>query len=442
MPRTPHFQSDFTAAELLHRRARVAAAVGGNAHVFLAGAPESPGFDPFRQTNDFYYLTGVEVPHAYLLFSSAEPAGTLYLPPRDAKHEASDGPVLSDEDGPFARHAIGAADVRPLSALPADLAALRGRLFMPRDPAEGPRMCQDTLRHQRKAIDADPLDREPSREMRLRQRLAALNRDVEILDLSPILRRQRFLKSPAETDLMRRTGRVTADGIVAAMRATRPGVLEYQLAAAAEHVFCTSGSRPGGGYRPIVAAGDNAFLMHYWRNDAPLKDGQLVLMDYAPDINNYTSDIGRMWPVSGTFDPTQRRLYSFVVDYHRLLLESLRPGRLPEDVLAEAAARMRPRLQSDPFPDAAHHAAAERLLESKRPLSHGVGMAVHEAEPYFGRPLEIGTVIAVDPELLIPEQRLYVRCEDTVAVTPTGFETLTAAAPLDVDEIERCLRNR
>src|SRR5687767_10679109 len=108
------FQKDFTAVELLARRDAVMVAMGGGLAV-VAAATEVPGFDPIRQSNDSYYLTGVEVPHAYLTMDASRGHCVLYLPPRDEKHEASDGPSLCAEDGQLVLERTGINEVRPVS---------------------------------------------------------------------------------------------------------------------------------------------------------------------------------------------------------------------------------------------------------------------------------------------------------------------------------------
>jgi Xaa-Pro aminopeptidase len=164
----------------------------------------------------------------------------------------------------------------------------------------------------------------------------------------------------------------------------------------------------------------------------------MVLFDYAPDLGNYTNDIGRMWPVNGKFNPEQREVYGFVVEYHKVLLSLIRAGRMADDVLREAAERMKTRPWN--FSTELFHQGAMKLLESKRPLSHGVGMAVHEADAWRERPMEEGLVFAVDPEFVVPELKLYVRCEDTVVVTREGCENLTSDAPVEIDLIEAVMR--
>jgi Xaa-Pro aminopeptidase len=435
----PRFQSDFTAEEFASRRRNLTRAMGGpRPRALLPGAPTVPEFDAFRQSNDFYYLCGVEVPHAYLLLDADRGTATLYLPPRDAKHERNEGPTLCAEDGEVLRKWTAVDDVRPLAALPEDLrtAAL---LYLPHAPAEGARMCRDTLAFRQKQVDADPLNGRPSAEAHLIRRVRELCPSAEIRDLSPLLAELRLVKSPLEVAVLRRAGRLTAQALTEAMRGTRPGVMEYELGAVADYVFLVNGAK-GAGYRAIIAGGANAWHAHYYRNDCPLAHGDLVLMDYAPDVANYTSDIGRMWPANGAYAPWQRELYGLVVEYHKALLALIRPGVLPETIMQEAADRMRPVIEQWRFSKPEYRQGALALLDFKGHLSHAVGMAVHEPCHYFGRPLEPGTVFAVDPQMWVPEEELYIRCEDTVAVTRDGCENLTALAPLDLDDVERVMR--
>jgi len=159
-------------------------------------------------------------------------------------------------------------------------------------------------------------------------------------------------------------------------------------------------------------------------------------MDYAPDVGNYTSDIGRMWPVDGRYTNRQRQLYGFVVDYHRELVTRIRPGVTAEAILADAAEAMRGRADASNFATPAYAAGAQAALTFAGHLSHPVGMAVHDVGDYRGRPLEPGLVFSVDPMIWVEEERLYVRVEDTVLVTDDGVENLTGFVPLELDDVE------
>lgn len=263
----------------------------------------------------------------------------------------------------------------------------------------------------------------------------------ELRDLSPIVDRLRLVKSPMEVELLREAARLCGLSVMEAMRSTRPGVMEYQLAALAQFIYYNGGAQ-GEGYRAIVAGGPNIWYGHYNANDQPLKDGDLVLMDYAPDYRYYTSDIGRMWPVNGTYAPWQRELYGFMVHYHEQLLARIRPGVTASAILEETAAVMLEVIERTAFSKTIYEQAVRRALTFSGHLSHPVGMSVHDVGDYKTDLLVPGLVITVDPMIWVPEERLYVRVEDTVVVTEGGIENLTGFVPRDPDAIERLMREQ
>lgn len=432
----PYYQTWFEAAEFKQRHARLYEAIGREAVAVLRGAGPVAGYEIFRQTNEFFYLTGIEVPQACLMLDGRARRAILYLPHGDAQTAAAEGAEPSAEDRDRLILLTGCDDVRGIEALEGDLRGVRV-IYTPHAAAEGWLACQDTLRQQARLIQGDPWDQRPSREAYFIGLLARRVPGAEIRDLSPLLFSLRSLKSEAELRVMRRAGELSALAVCEAMRQTRPGLFEYQLGAIADTIFVGQGAR-GGGYRPIIAAGKNIWLMHYFRNNCTLDAGELVLMDYAPDLCNYTSDMGRMWPVNGIYSPAQRELYGLVVAYHQALLAVLRPGVFPAQMLQEAAAAMEPYMRQARFSKPIYEQAARRLLASDKALSHPVGMAVHDGCAYISKtePFQPGLVFALDPQLWVPEEQLYVRVEDTVAITENGVENLTAAAPHSLDEIE------
>jgi Xaa-Pro aminopeptidase len=328
----PPFQTDFSADVFTGRRRQVISAIGSGV-ALLRGAPATGAFDLFRQFNDFYYLCGVEVPVAYLLIDGAAHRSMLFLAQRDPKHERSEGAQLAAEDADLIAALTGIDETRSLEDLPRMLGRAT-TVFLPFAPAEGRQACRDTLRYARTANGADPLAA-PAAESWLSGRVREIAPSAEIRDLSPILDGLREIKGEQELRLMARAGRLSALAVCAAMRATCPGAMEYQLAAVAEYVFLVNGAR-GDGYRPIVASGRNIWNAHYYRNNCRLAAEDLVLLDYAPDCGNYTSDIGRIWPVNGRYSPLHRELYGFVVEYHKILLRLIRPGVTTEQIVAEA----------------------------------------------------------------------------------------------------------
>jgi Xaa-Pro aminopeptidase len=175
---------------------------------------------------------------------------------------------------------------------------------------------------------------------------------------------------------------------------------------------------------------------HYFRKTDVLKDGDLVLMDYAPDYHNYTSDVTRMWPVNGKFDEAQTALYLFIEEYRNALFRHLRPGTTSDEVLDRAAADMEKYLEGKSFANEAHLKAVQNGLKFRGHFQHPVGMAVHDVGVVHHRPLEPGMVFTIDPMIWIPEERLYIRIEDIVVITEDGAENLSAFVPSSIPEIE------
>ena len=306
-----------------------------------------------RQNNEFYYLCGVETPGAYIMLDGRTRTAMLYLPRRNARLEAAEGRVLSADDAELVKRLTGVDQVQPIDAMrenwppPAararrpgaggatgDLHAVCAGRKLRGEPRRG-RAARP------RAQVADYWDQRPSKEMNfvnlLQTRLGA-----EVRDLTPILDELRSVKSPREIDLIRRASQIAALGIVEAMKATEPGVYEYHLDAAARYVFLANGARLDG-YRSITAAGmANIVNMPLLPKHGELKDGDLVLMDYAPDFRYYTSDIGRMWPVNGTFKPEQRALLGIILEYRNAIISRIRPGVTSQQVMEEARAAMEP----------------------------------------------------------------------------------------------------
>ena len=434
-----------SAEELRSRRARVAAELPPDAVALVAAAPFPDRSTQFRQTNEFFYLTGLEVPGGYVLIDGHTGATTVYLPHRDERRERVDGPGMWAEDAVDVAALSGAEAVAAVEDLPVELGRrlFRGRLtiHVPHAPAEGERGSRDTVLAATAARLSDPFRSGGTGAPSLVRSLSEAFPSAACADLTPVLDSLRLVKSESELAAIRAASVLAGRAVLEAMRSTAVGVREYELAAVAEFVFREAGAA-GGSYEAIVATGANAWHGHYIRKDAALADGELVLMDYAPDLDYYTSDIGRMWPASGTWEGWQLELYGFILRYHRALLQRLRPGVLADDVLDDAAEEMREVFDGTVWSAPEFERAALDALSFRGHLSHPVGMAVHDVGSYRGHPLEAGLVLTVDPMLWVPERRLYVRCEDTVAVVEGGIENLTGFVPLEPEEIELTMREQ
>lgn len=439
----PLFTDVFPKEEFSARRARVMDRIG-DAVVVIQGATETVAYEKFRQGNQFFYLTGVEVPRAILTIDGKARTSTLYLLPRNERMERSEGPLLSPGDE--AVRLTGIERVLPRDDFSAAAKRLAGRVVY--TPFRGETRSAGTPDREAAhaaARKADPWDGQPSREQWFMSKLREQAPGIELRDLDPILDAMRLIKSTREIAVVREATRIAGLGIMEAMRSASPGMYEYELQAIADYVFRRHNAQ-GVGYFALVAAGANAAWPHYHASQARTRAGDLVLFDYAPDYKYYTSDVTRMFPIGGRFTPEQRELYTIYLRLYQALMTCIRPGR-PADILKDAVGKMDGVMASFTFTNPKHREAAARFVDGYRrrasgtgrgSLGHMVGMEVHDVTVPFDA-LVPGMVFTIEPALTIPDERVYVRLEDVILITPSGYENLSAFVPAEIAGIEKLM---
>lgn len=441
----PWYQTDFPPEEFKARWEKAFERIGDRAVAVLQGVAQTNGFIMPRQGNDFYYLCGIETPHAYLLLDGREKKATLYLPPRNARLESAEGKVLSADDAALVKQLTGVDEVMSTEAMRGDFLRTSSgpgsapqTIYTPFSPAEGNSQSRYELAAANLAVLNDYWDGRLSRESRFIELLRTRFPRAGIQDLTPILDTMRSVKSPREVALIRRASQIAGLGIMEAIRSTKPGLCEYHLDAAARYVFLVNGARLEG-YRSIVAAGvPNIWNMHYYRDMSALQDGDMVLMDFAPDYHYYVSDITRMWPINGKYNAWQRELLGFVLEYRNAIMKQIRPGVTTAQILEQAKAAMEPVFAGWRFSKPVYEKAARNLVNrGGGVLSHPVGMAVHDDGRYDQGPLQPGQVFSIDPQLRVPEENLYIRYEDVITVTESGMENFTSFLPSELGELEK-----
>jgi Xaa-Pro aminopeptidase len=438
------FQSDFEWAEFKDRRNKILDSIGPNSIALIQGALSVTSFEVFRQTNELYYLTGLEIPHAYLLLNGRNKSASLYLPHRDERRERGEGKTLSAEDSHLLIETTEIDDVQPLEALSTALSRLSIHypvpvVYTPHSPGEGKAGSRDELVNGLARISNDPWANAHSKEVDLIQNLKLRFSQFEVRDLSPMLDEMRLIKSPREIDLIRKASEIAGVGLMEAIKSTQPNLLEYQLAAISRFYYLMNGAKYEG-YSAIVGGGKNAWHGHYFHNKDTLKSGELVLMDYAPDYHYYTSDVTRIWPVNGKFTQGQRELYGVIVSFYKELSKRIRPGVSAQQITDETSMALRPIIEKMSFSKPIYRKAAEGALTFKGALSHPVGMAVHDVGNYKKGLLEPGMVFSIDPMIWVPEEKLYIRIEDVGVVTDSGFENFSSFVPFEIDEIEKLMK--
>jgi len=396
--------------------------------IVLFGEAMAPGGSHVRQDNDFFYLTGLDDVGAVLVMVPKTGSAYLFLPAQTPREKMIEGPNLLED--PVGAKTARVTAVHPVTYLDEFLARngdAQGATFhvrlSPRDTIDNARSETDLFYARRSRLhynDALPLDY--ARIAKLRERYPR----YAFTDVTPLVDEMRIVKTPAEIEILRRNGAISAEGVRQAMLATRAGGFEYELEGAAMGTVIARGAT-GAAYAPIVGSGPNTCIWHYADNARQMANGDLVLMDFGADVDHLAMDITRTWPVSGAFTAEQRRVYQAVLEVEKACIEAYRPGATAETVRAHVADVLK-RKGIDP----------QGLTGG---FGHGVGLATHDVGP-IGPVLREGMVFAIEPALYFPEKNLGVRIEDTVLITKDGCEVLTRGVPKEIDEVESLLAKR
>jgi Xaa-Pro aminopeptidase len=390
----------------------------------------------FRQDSDFHYLTGFPEPGAAALLLPAHPEHrfVLFVRPRDPERETWDGRRAGPE-GARARYGADAAyTIEQIGEmLPRYLENAISLYYSLNRYPEADRTVQAAV----EAVKA-----------KVRQ---GIRSPRVFRDPAAILNEMRLKKTPAELEIMRRAAAISSQAHRAAMEALHPGMPEYEIEALIEFVFRRQGAT-GPSYNTIVGSGVNATILHYIENSSPCRDGDLLLVDAGAELEGYSADITRTYPVNGRFTPAQREVYEIVLAAQERAIAEARPGRT-FDAVHNTALRT---LVEGLVKLGLLRGEVDRLIaeEAYKPYymhrtSHWLGLDVHDVGDYRDgeswRPLEPGMVLTVEPGLYFGEDRtevpapyrgMGIRIEDDVLVTAGEPEVLTAATPKRVADIE------
>jgi Xaa-Pro aminopeptidase len=424
----------------IDRRRRVAQAMGAGVAVVPTAPERLRNRDthfPYRFDSHFYYLTGFAEPEAVLVLT-ADHKSVLFCREKSEEREIWDGFRYGPE---AARERFGFDEAYPMALLDEKLAGLlenQPALFYP--------------------VGADPeWDARAMRwlnAVRARAR-AGIAAPERVQDVRSLIDHLRLVKDAQELGTMRRAARIAAAAHRRAMQTTRPARNEYEIEAELLYEFRRNGAQfPA--YSPIVAGGANACVLHYVFNDAPLREGDLLLIDAGCELDGYASDITRTFPVSGRFSAAQREVYEIVLAAQKAAMDKVRSGRAwnePHDAAVRVLAQgmLDLKLVSGTLEEVLEKETYKRFYMHR--TGHWLGLDVHDAGEYKRagqwRALEPGMTLTVEPGLYIraandvPERlrNIGIRIEDDVVVTQGDCEVITAEAPKGVAEIEALMRD-
>lgn len=432
--------------EYARRRAALMKRIGRDGIAIVPGAREvvraRDTHYKFRQDSDFFYLSGFNEPDAVLVLAPGRKIGgrpaefVMFVRERNVDQEIWHGRRAGPEG---AAADYGADEAHTIEAFAARLPQLLA----------GRAKVHYTLGEH---AHLDATVAACVREIREVSRRGAAA-PTEFVALETSLHEMRLRKSPAELKLMARACEISAEAHCIAMRKTRAGLREWQVGAEIEAHFAHHGMVPG--YGSIVGGGENACILHYVDNDAVLRDGDLLLIDAGGELEGYTADITRSFPVSGKFSKAQQAVYDIVLEANRAAIKTLKvgesvgkPHEVATRILTEGLVELG-LLKGDPK-DLIK--AGKQRQFYMHGTGHWLGMDVHDVGRYKldgeYRKFEAGMVMTVEPGLYIapgskgvPEKYwgIGIRIEDDVVVTAKGPQVLTGGVPKDAGEIEKLM---
>jgi Xaa-Pro aminopeptidase len=403
----------------------------------------------YRPDSDLYYLTGIEEDDVTAVFRPNASDGLryiLFLRPRDLRREAWAGKRIGPDEAPAA---YGADAAFPASDLNSKL------LDFDRNTYE----TTGYLAGLERLYLSDGGDDEWL--TKFRERIDPLHSFSQapsmLVDARSIISEMRLIKDAEDLRFMRRAAEISARGHILAMRAAAPGKWEFEVQQALDGYCALNGMRLMA-YPSIVGSGPNSCILHYDKSNRQMKDGELLLNDSGAEYGYYATDITRTYPVNGHFSPEQRAIYEIVLAAQKAAMALVKPGPSHEEIEKKCAQIQTEGLvrlgllQGDPVELVKSYAHRKLTLHG---VSHWVGLDVHDAGSYGppgqpSRKMEAGMVFTIEPGIYIPANapgvdpkwwNIGVRIEDTVLVTPTGYECLSCTAPREVADVEKTVQS-
>ena len=459
-----------TPALYAQRRANLARLLGPKGIAIIPTAPEQQRNRDadflYRHDSYFYYLSGFSEPKAFLVITG-DGRTTLFCQPKDMEREIWDGYRLGPADAPARLGVDAAASASELDAQMPALLDGRDAVWYPFATHKGLEARIDGWLGQ----------------VRARVRYGTLCPEQQ-RDLCGLLDEMRLVKDAHEQDVMRRAAQISAGAHIRAMqlsaRMLRAGqeVREYHLDAELLHEFRRHGSQYPA-YGSIVAAGANACVLHYRADTAPVRDGELVLIDAGCELDGYASDITRTFPANGRFSGPQRTLYELVLASQYAAVAATRAGARFTDPHEASVKVLAQGMLDVGLLDSNKVGTLDDVIEKRayfqfymHRTGHWLGMDVHDCGAYtepseigqtsvrkdaltgdtiVNRPARIlqpGMVLTIEPGIYVrpaagvPEafHNIGIRIEDDAIVTASGCELISRGVPVAADEIEALMR--
>lgn len=397
-------------------------------YILLFARNDIPEATHYREDNDFYYFTGLQEPGAVLGIDNSNGRTILFEPQQAGRTAQVYGQNLLSLPADEAKK-LGFERVLPISQLDQILSFVLStrpgtdlwvRLNFP-DKADGARLeigRDHAWKFEHPYHEPLPEDLAPAKLLAERYPMARLR------DVTTFIDAMRNIKRPKEIEVLRRNGKISAEGDLEAIAHARPGMHQYEIEARAYFYFYSHGAQ-GMAYPAIVGSGENVNTWHYFSNREPIQPHELVVFDFGASLDHLTMDITRTFNISGKFTPEQAKWYAVDLESQKAVIALLKPGHTYEEASAAGKAVFEKAgvgNQWQGFP------------------GHFVGLATHDVLLPNG-PIKAGQVVTVEPIVEFADKHLHFRVEDTILLTNGEPEILSAGVPKELAEVEKLVGN-
>ena len=387
------------------------------------------GLMPFRQNNDLFYLTGVDQEESSLIIYHDMKKNIfkeiLFIKKTSDLIKVWEGHKLTKEE---AKEKSGIESViwndefdRILNNLITDASCI----------------YISTNEHPRAKVIVE------TRNARLNKKLKSKYPDKKFKKSANILHQIRSVKENQELNCIKKACDITKKGFDRILKFIKPGVFEYNIQAELIHEFINNNSK-GFAYEPIIASGENACILHYTDNNKLLNQGELILMDFGAEFNNYASDLTRCVPVNGKFTDRQKKVYNSVLTVMNEAKTLLKPGVYLSEYEKNVGLLMEKELvilnllsMNDIRKNSNSPAYKKYFMHG---TSHHLGLDVHDVSG-SQQPISEGMVFTCEPGIYIPEEGLGIRLENDVFITKNGTQDLMRDIIIEAEEIEEAMNN-
>jgi Xaa-Pro aminopeptidase len=369
--------------------------------------------------HDFIYFTGLETPNSILILcpGSEDYPEILYI----------------DGDQEKIREATGIVHVFPVKNLFPDLSNAYSDFSQLRYtqrrfkalPSEISRILYNNSG--KKIIYFNfprfvNLDEPPPKRLEFLKRFEYFSPKYEIRDASDLIDRLRMYKDTYEIKLLRKTTQISGEAMIECMKSAVPGMTEEQLRAVYNFTCQFKGAKSFG-FPTSVRSGPRVYAEHFPRGTKVLNAGELITIDAGAEVDHYTADIQRTFPVSGKFTEEQKKVYNILKKAQEACIELVRPGVTMKDLQDKAIEVL--------------DAEGGYGKYFRWGTSHFLGMEVHDHGNNL-IPFKPGIFITVEPGVILDDFSIVL--EDDVLCTEDGYDWFTEFIPREIEDIERVMK--